>query len=159
MLADEFSTRKRHHARIIITIIGIAVTVAILIVAYYWIKSYLLKAIAFFLILKSWMLAPLAWAKKLWLSITDLGWMAAPFTWAWTCIKKALLWILELGGKIKIGKPKFLELEVWKMEWLKRPEWLSWHDWSFKLPGVVKDGFEVFVPDGVQTAEEVLEEL
>lgn len=127
-LADEVSTRKRNHARIIITIIGIAVAVTISVVAYYWIKSYLLKAIAFFLILKSCILAPLAWAKRLWLSITDPRWMVALFAWVWACVKRSLLWVLGLVENVKIGKPKFLELEVWKMEWPKRPEWLSWRD-------------------------------
>jgi hypothetical protein len=125
-----------------------------LIIAYYWIKRYLLKAIALFLLLKSWVLAPVAWAKKFWLSLTDLGWMVAPFAWAWAYVKEGLLWVLELGEKVKVGKPKFIEFGAWEMEWFKRPEWSH-----FSVPEVVKDGFEVFVPEGVQAVEEVLEEL
>jgi hypothetical protein len=123
------------------------------VIACYWIKSYLLKAIALFLLLESWILSSFAWAKNFWNSITDLGWVVAPFAWAWTCVKEGLLWILELGEKVKIGKPKFLEFEAWEMEWL------SWPDWHLSVPEVVKDGFEVFVPEGVQAVEEVLEEL
>ncbi|KAI4755911.1 hypothetical protein E4T52_11958 [Aureobasidium sp. EXF-3400] len=123
------------------------------------VKCYLLKAVTLFLILKSWILAPFAWTKRLWLSITDLRWMVAPFAWVWACIKKGLLWVLGLVEKVKIGKPKFPDFDVWRMERFKRPEWLSWPHWSFKLPGVVKDGYEVFAPDGVQAVEEVLEEL
>jgi hypothetical protein len=152
-LANEGYTRKRGLTRIIITIIGIAVAVACSVIAYYWIKSYLLKAIALLLLLKSWVVAPVAWANKLWVGLTDLKWMLAPFAWVWTCVKEGLLWIWELGGKVKIGKPKFLEFGAWEMEWL------SWPDWSLSVPEVVKDGFEVFVPEGVQAVEDVLEEL
>jgi len=113
---------------------------------------------AFFLVLKAWVLAPFTWAKNIWLNITDLGWMVAPFAWAWSYIKGDLLWVLELVQNVKIGKPKFLESEMWRMEWLKRPEWLSWPKWGLSVPEVVRDGFEVFVPDAVQV-EEVLEEL
>jgi hypothetical protein len=113
----------------------------------------LLKAIALLLLLKSWVVAPVTWAKKLWVGLTDLKWMLAPFAWVWTCVKKGLLWIWELGDKVKIGKPKFLEFEAWEMEWL------SWPDWSLSVPEIVKDGFEVFVPEGVQAVEDVLEEL
>jgi len=113
---------------------------------------------AFFLALKAWVLAPLSWAKRLWLSITDLGWMIAPFARAWSCIKAGMLWVLELVPNVKIGKPRFLETEMWRTEWLKRSEWLSWPEWGFGVPEIVRDGFEVFVPDAVQV-EEVLEEL
>jgi len=113
---------------------------------------------AFFLVLKAWVLAPFAWAKKLWLGITDLNWLVAPFAWAWDRIKRGMLWILEQLGEIRFGKPRILELEVWSMEWLKRPEWLSWPKWGLGVPEIVKDGFEVFVPDAVQV-EEVLKEL
>jgi hypothetical protein len=125
------------------------------VIAYYWIKSYLLKAITLFLLLKSWILSPVTWAKDLWNSITDLGWVVAPFVCTWACVKEGLLWILGLGEKVKIGKPMFLEFEAWEMEWFKRLEWLSWRDWALSI----KDGVEVFVPEGVQAVEEVLEKL
>jgi hypothetical protein len=124
-----------------------------LVVAYYWIKSYLLNAIALLLLLKSWILVPFAWAKKFWLSLTDLGWMVAPFAWTWACVKEGLLWILALGEKVMVGVTRFLEFGAWEMEWL------SWPDWHLSVPEVVKDGFEVFAPEGVQAVEDVLEEL
>lgn len=127
--------------------------------AYYWIKSYLLKAFALFLLVKAWILAPFTWANKLWLNLTDLAWMTAPFAWAWDRSKTGVLWVWSLTQNIKIGKPRLLEWEMWRLEWFKRPEWLSWPHWGVSIPEVVKDGFEVFVPDGVQAAEEVLEEL
>ena len=114
---------------------------------------------ALILLLKSWVVAPFAWAKKLWIKITDLGWMVAPFAWMWACVKRALLWVWRLSEEVKIGKPRFLESEVWKMEWFKRPEWLSWGGWEMSVPEVVKDGFEVFVPDGAQVVEDVTEEF
>ena len=127
--------------------------------AYFWIKSYLLKTVALFFALKAWILAPFAWIKGSWLKITDLGWLVAPFAWAWHRLKEGVLWVLGLVQNVKIGKPRFLEREVWRMQWFKRPEWLSWPSWSWHVPEVVKDGFEVFAPDGVQAVEEVLEEL
>ncbi|KAH0292077.1 hypothetical protein M436DRAFT_84526 [Aureobasidium namibiae CBS 147.97] len=144
--------------RITFVIIGFAVAVAILVFAYFWIKSYLLKAMAFFLVFKAWVLAPFARINEIWLSITDLGWTIAPFAWAWSHIKGGLLWVQERVQNVKIGRPKFLETEMWSMEWLKRPEWLSWPAWRLGVPEIVKDGFEVFVPDAVQV-EQVLEEL
>jgi hypothetical protein len=137
-------------------IIGIAVAVAISVIAYYWIKDYLLKAIAVFLSLKALIVTPFALVKKLWISIADLGWLITPFAWIWACVKGGLLWVLDLGEKLMIGIPKVMELEVWKMEWLNRPEWLSW---GLNVPDVVKDGFEAFVPDGIQMVEDVLKEL
>jgi hypothetical protein len=156
-LADEVVTqKKRHSSRIIITIIDIAVAVAISVVAYYWIKGYLLKAVAVFISLKALLVAPFALAKKFWIGITDLRWIIAPVAWIWACVKGGLLWILDVGEKLMIGFSRVMELEVLKMEWLKRPEWFSW---GLTLPEVVKDGFEAFVPDGIQMVEDVLEEL
>jgi hypothetical protein len=154
ILADEVVTHKRHSSRIIITIIGIAVAVTISVVAYYWIKSYLLKAIALFISLRAQVVAPFAWDRNLLISIADFGWMVAPFAWIWACAKEGLWWILGLGEKIKMSK--VMESEVWKMEWFKRPEWLSW---GLDVPEIVKDGFEAFVPDGIQMVEDVLEEF
>jgi hypothetical protein len=156
ILADEVVTHKRHSSRVIITIIGIAVAVAISVVAYYWIKSYLLKAIAVFISLKALIVTPFTWAKNLWISITDLRWMVAPFAWIWACVEEGFWWILRLGEKVKNSIPRVMESEVWKMEWLRRPEWLSW---GLNVPEAVKDGFEAFVPDGIQMVEDVLEEL
>lgn len=70
-----------------------------------------------------------------------------------------MLWVWSLVQNVRIGKPRVLGSGVWKMVWFKRPEWLSWPHWRVSIPEVVKDGFEVFVPDGVQAVEEVLEEL
>ncbi|KAG9548570.1 hypothetical protein KCU79_g14847, partial [Aureobasidium melanogenum] len=144
--------------RIAITIIGIAAAVAISIAAYYWIKSYVLKAIAFFLLLKSWIVAPFTWAKRLWASLTDLKWVVAPFVWSFAFIKEGLMAAIDLGSKFKVGKPRFVELDAW-MEWLKRPEWLTWRGATLGVPEVVENGFEVLMPDGIQAIEEVIEEL
>ncbi|KAH0388367.1 hypothetical protein KCU89_g16867, partial [Aureobasidium melanogenum] len=144
--------------RIAITIIGIAAAVAISIVAYCWIKSYVLKAIAFFLLLKSWIVAPFTWAKRLWASLTDLKWVVAPFVWLFAFIKEGLMAAVKLVSKFKVGKPRFVELDAW-MEWLKRPEWLTWRGATLGVPEVVENGFEVLMPDGIQAIEEVIEEL
>ncbi|KAG9869135.1 hypothetical protein KCU86_g2762, partial [Aureobasidium melanogenum] len=144
--------------RITITIIGIAAAVAISIAAYYWIKSSVLKAIAFFLLLKAWIVAPFAWAKRFWTSLTDLEWVVAPFTWLFAFIKKGLMAAVKLVSKFKVGKPRFVELDAC-MKWLKRLEWLRWRGGALGVPEVVENGFEVFMPDGIQAIEEVIEEI
>ncbi|KAG9679122.1 hypothetical protein KCU87_g1075, partial [Aureobasidium melanogenum] len=144
--------------RIAITIIGIAAAVAISIVAYYWIKSYVLKAITFFLLLKSWIVAPFTWAKRLWASLTDLEWVVAPFVWLFAFITEGLMAAVKLVSKFKVGKPRFVELDAW-MEWLKRPEWLTWRGATLGVPEVVESGYENLMPDGIQAIEEVIEEI
>lgn len=157
-LADDVHMGKRGPLRIAITIVGIAAAVAISIAAYYLIKSYVLKAIAFFFLLKAWVVAPFAWAKRFWVSLTDLRWVFAPFFWLFACVKRILMVAVELVAKIKVGKPRFVELDAW-MEWLKRPEWLRWRGGALHVPEIVENGFEVFVPDGIQAIEDVIEEL
>ncbi|KAG9846335.1 hypothetical protein KCU98_g6700, partial [Aureobasidium melanogenum] len=142
--------------RITITIVGVVAAVAISIAAYYWIKSYVLKAIAFFVLLKAWIVAPFAWAKKFWASLTDLRWMVAPFAWVFAFIKKGLMAAMDLVSKFKIGKPGFVD--AW-MEWAKRPGWLKLRKDALSVPEVVENGFEVFMPDGIQAIEEVIEEI
>ncbi|KAI4738545.1 hypothetical protein E4T50_10987 [Aureobasidium sp. EXF-12298] len=144
--------------RIAITIIGIAAAVAISIAAYYWIKSYVLKAIAFFLLLRAWIVAPFTWAKRLWASLTDLKWVVAPFVWLFAFIKEGLMAAVKLVSKFKVGKPRFVELDAW-MKWLKRPEWLKWRGGALGVPEVVENGYEILMPDGIQAIEEVIEEI
>lgn len=151
-------TRKRGPLRIMITVVGIAAAIAISIAAYYWIKSYVLKAIAFFLLLKAWVVAPFAWAKGLWASLTDLTWAVAPFAWMIAFVKKGFMAAVKLVSKFEVDKPRFMELDAWTM-WLKRPEWLKWHGGALRVPEVVENGFEVFMPDGIQAIEEVIEEI
>ncbi|KAH0353046.1 hypothetical protein KCU81_g1749, partial [Aureobasidium melanogenum] len=144
--------------RIAITIVGIFAAIAISIAAYYWIKGYVLKAIALFILLRTWIVAPFAWAKRLWFSLTDLSWVIAPFAWLYAFVKKGLMAVIGLVSKSKVVKPKFMELDAWT-EWLKRPEWLKWRGGALRVPEVVDNGFEVFMPDGIQAIEDVIEEL
>ncbi|KAH0008907.1 hypothetical protein KCU78_g11008, partial [Aureobasidium melanogenum] len=144
--------------RITITIIGIAAAVAVSIAAYYWIKSYVLKAIAFFLLLKAWIVAPFAWAERFWASLTDLKWVVAPFAWLFAFVKRGLVAVMGLASRFKVGKPRFVELDTW-MDWVKRPEWLKWRGGALGVPEVVENGFEVLMPDGIQAIEEAIEEI
>ncbi|KAI4718713.1 hypothetical protein E4T48_05104 [Aureobasidium sp. EXF-10727] len=139
---------------IAITIIGVAIAIAVSIAAYYWIKTYVLKAIAFILLLKSWIMAPFAWTKSLWSSLTDFHWLFSAFAGVFAGIKRPLLAIMEYGSKVVGSKLRFLDLDAWEM--VKWPEWFVWRG---GVPEVVKDGFHVFVPDGVQAVEEVVEDI
>lgn len=65
---------------------------------------------------------------------------------------------VKLVSKFEVGKPRFVELDAWT-EWLKRPEWLEWRGGALHVPEVVENGFGVFVPDGIQAIEEVIEEI
>ncbi|KAH0362824.1 hypothetical protein KCU65_g7795, partial [Aureobasidium melanogenum] len=144
--------------RIAITIVGIAAAIAISIAAYYWIKSYVLKAIAFFILLKTWIVAPFAWVKRFWAILTDVRWVVAPLAWLFAFIKKGLMTVVQLVSKLKFGKPRFVELDAWT-EWVKRPAWLKWRGGALSVPEVVENGFDVFVPDGIRAIEDVIEEL
>ena len=152
-------------------------------VAYYWIKSYVLKAIGLYFLLRAWIVAPFAWSYSAMLKIADLNWLFAPLAW----IKEMLLELVEKVAGIEMSKPRFLEGEFWKME-VRRPDWMAWPEWPawFKwlkwpqwsewefrvpeIPEIVKDGFSVFIgwlqfvwslmrPDGVQTVEDVVEDI
>ena len=63
---------------------------------------------------------------------------------------------MDLVSKFKIGKPGFVD--AW-MEWAKRPGWLKLRKDALSVPEVVENGFEVFMPDGIQAIEEVIEEI
>ncbi|KAG9601725.1 hypothetical protein KCV01_g7464, partial [Aureobasidium melanogenum] len=73
-------------------------------------------------------------------------------------IKKGLMAAVKLVSKFKVGKPRFVELDAC-MKWLKRLEWLRWRGGALGVPEVVENGFEVFMPDGIQAIEEVIEEI
>ncbi|KAK6001896.1 hypothetical protein QM012_002386 [Aureobasidium pullulans] len=144
--------------RIAITVVGIVAAAVISIAAYYWIKSYVLKVIAFFLLLKTWIVAPFTWAKRLWVSLTDLSWVVAPFSGIVAFIKNGLIAAVELVSKFKVGKQRLVELDAWP-EWWTRPEWLKWRGVALGVPEVVENGFEIFVPDGIEAMGEVIEEI
>ncbi|KAI5197367.1 hypothetical protein E4T39_07328 [Aureobasidium subglaciale] len=178
--------------RVAFTIMTIIAATALAIIAYYWIKSYILQAIAFCFLLKAWIVAPFAWTKDVWLKMTEISFTFASMTWTealWSglkslswiftplvWLKNGLLKLMEMVSGRKFGKPRFVELEFWRMEWLQRPDWLvwpGWPGWNFHVPGVVKNGsamlsdwvefvWSIMRPDGVQAlraVDEVLEEI
>ncbi|KAI5239847.1 hypothetical protein E4T43_06546 [Aureobasidium subglaciale] len=171
------------------TIMTIIVATALAVIAYYWIKSYVLQAIAFCFLLKDWIIAPFAWTKDLWVKTTEaifvftpvawakalwsglkgLSWIVAPLIW----LKDGMLKFMKMVSGLEIGKPRFMELKFWSMEWLQRPDWFVWPEWNFHVPEVVKNAsamlsewfefiWSVMRPDGVQAVhvvDDVLEEI
>ncbi|THX17934.1 hypothetical protein D6D13_00223 [Aureobasidium pullulans] len=181
--ADKGASFTWENARIVITIIGVIAAVAFAVIAYYWIKSYVFKAIGLYFLLRAWIVAPFAWSYSAMLKIANLNWLFAPLAW----IKEMLLKLVEKIAGVQMSKPRFLEGEFWKME-VQRPDWMAWPEWPdwFKwlkwpqwsgwefrvpeIPEIVKDGFSVLIgwlqfmwslmrPDGVQTVEDVVEDI
>ncbi|KAI5255713.1 hypothetical protein E4T42_01848 [Aureobasidium subglaciale] len=178
--------------RIAFTIMTIIAAIALSIIAYYWIKSYVLQAIAFCFLLKDCMIAPFTWTKDLWVKTTEVIFVFTPVTWAkalWSGLKglswffTPLIWLkdgmlkfMEMVSGHEIGKPRFMELDFWSMEWLQRPDWLvwpEWPEWNFDIPEAIRNAsamlsnlldavWSVMRPDGVRAVhvvDDVLEEI